>query len=140
MIDPEFFLDEDLAKLSPHARLLYIGSWGLADDRAFTLPHRPDWIKAQIFPYENINIQKLISELITLKKFIIFQNENKEYIYIKNMAKHQRIEKPSKQKFPTYSDSSRVVVGEESGNIPAQDKLSKDNIRKENILLSCFTL
>lgn len=134
MIDPEFFLDEDLAKLSPHARLLYIGSWTIADDNTFTFPHRPEWIKAQIFPYENVKITQLLHELVSKEKFIIFKNgDEKEYIFIKNMHKHQRIEKPSKQKYPAYSENSRGIVTDYSENTPAKDKLSKEKIREVNV-------
>ena len=132
MIDPEFFLDEGLAKLSPHARLLYIGSWTLADDTVFTLPFRPDWIKAQVFPYEKIKIEKIIGELVETKHFVIFENGGGKYIYIRNMSKYQRIEKPSKQKYPAFDDS-RVVVGEESGNTPAEVKLREVKLREVNI-------
>jgi hypothetical protein len=131
IIDPEFFLDEDIAKLSSHARLLYIGSWTLADDNVFTLPYRPEWIKAQLFPYEKINIEDLIKELIEKDKFIIFEYEGKQYIYIKNMNKHQRIDKPSKQKYPAYSGSPTNLLQEESGRAHSKDKLNKDNINKE---------
>lgn len=52
MLNPEFWLDEEIAKLSPHARLLYMGLWGICDDNYATFPNRVEWIKAQIFPYE----------------------------------------------------------------------------------------
>ena len=52
MLNPEFWLDEELAKLSPYARLLYMGLWGICDDNYATFPNRPEWVKAQIFPYE----------------------------------------------------------------------------------------
>jgi uncharacterized phage protein (TIGR02220 family) len=122
IIDPEFFLDEELAKISPHARLLYIGSWTIADDRYFTLPNRPDWIKAQIFPYENVDITKEISELVSIQKYIEFTNgDKKPYLFVPNMAKYQRIDKPSKYSkascHPEFEVIIRKVLGEDSDTI-----------------------
>lgn len=122
IIDPEFFLDEELAKLSAHARLLYIGSWTIADDRYFTLPNRPDWIKAQIFPYETMDISKEITELLSIKKFIEFTNgDQKSYLFIPNMAKYQRIDKPSIYSkascHPDFETIIRRVLGEDSDTI-----------------------
>jgi hypothetical protein len=51
-IKPEFFEDEKLAELPPHDRLMFIGLWLLAD-RNGVLEHRPAWIKAKIFPYDD---------------------------------------------------------------------------------------
>ncbi len=129
MIDPEFFLDEDLAKLTPHARLLYIGSWSIADDRAFTFPNRAGWIKAQIFPYEKVNICKLTNELIKAGKWILFRNNENEYIFIKNMAKYQRIDRPSNQKYPSYER----VLGEDSTTTRPEVKLSEVKLSKVNL-------
>jgi len=131
MIDPEFWLDEGIAKLSPYARLLYIGSWCIADDHAHTFPYRPEWIKAQLFPYETVNVVALIKELSDAKKYIVFisESDNRNYIYVKNFHKHQRIEKPSKQKYPNYTDKSRVIVGEElaSGKLPVGEQSGRSS-------------
>lgn len=130
MIDPEFWLDENLATLSPHARLLYIGLWGICDDNYATLPNRPDWIKAQIFPYEpSVSIPQLLGELSANSKIILFTVEKQEYWYIKNFFKYQRVEKPSKPKYPEFSEANSInprgVVGEELVRAPAEVKLSE---------------
>jgi len=61
-IKPGFFKNEELAELPPEARLLYIGLWCLAD-REGRLEDRPKRIKAEIFPYENRNVDALLSKL-----------------------------------------------------------------------------
>lgn len=108
MIDPQFFLDEDLAAMSPHARLLYIGLWTIADDVNATLPNRPKWIKAQIFPYENVDIERVLSELSASTHILLFTASDKEkYWYIPSFKDHQRIDRPSKAKYPEF-DSTLV--------------------------------
>lgn len=89
-IKPSFFQNEYLAALSPHARLLFIGLWCIAD-RQGRLEDRPPKIKACLFPYENIDVEKLLNELTNSDdKFIIRYNVNgKLYIQIVNFLKHQ---------------------------------------------------
>ncbi len=123
IIDPEFWLDEEIAKLSPHARLLYIGLWNLCDDNYATLPDRPDWIKIQVFPYETVDTRGLLDELSTSNKILPFESDGKRYWFIKNFFKHQRIDRPSKPKYPKFDDGSSSTRSEV--------KLSKDKLSKK---------
>lgn len=137
MIDPEYWLDEELATVSPHARLLYIGLWSICDDNYATLPNRPDWIKVQVFPYESVSTPLLLGELSGIGKILLFEVDGKEYWYIKNFFKFQRVEKPSKPKYPEFSEAKSVTsrggVGEESGRAPAEEKRREEKLREENI-------
>lgn len=108
VINPEFFLDEELAEISPHARLFYIGSWQICDDIHNTFPYRPKWLKAQIFPYENVDVDQIIGEIIKLGKYVPFELNGEKYLFIKNFKKHQKVDHPSRdRKYPEYSPSSR---------------------------------
>lgn len=106
IIDPDFWLDEDLAMLSAYARLLYIGLWNLCDDNYATVPDRPEWIKIQIFPYDNLDTRVLLDELSTSGRILPFQSDGKKYWFIKNFFKYQRIDRPSKPKYPKFDDGS----------------------------------
>jgi hypothetical protein len=130
MLNPEFWLDEEIAELSAHARLFYMGLWGICDDNYATFPNRPDWLKAQIFPYEKVDVTKLIKELEGTKKIVSFEHDGKTYYWIKNFFKYQKIDKPSKPKYPVY-ESSRGVVGESSPSPRAEDKIKEDKGRKD---------
>jgi hypothetical protein len=61
-VKPNFFRNEVLAAAAPHARLLFVGLWCLADRRGL-LEDRPARIRADIFPYETVDIEALLSEL-----------------------------------------------------------------------------
>lgn len=61
-IKPNFFKNEKLAGLKPHARLLFIGLWCMAD-REGRLEDRPLRIKAELFPYENVKVHDLLNDL-----------------------------------------------------------------------------
>jgi hypothetical protein len=94
-IKPEFFNDEDLAELAFQTRLTYAGLWCYAD-RAGRLEDRPRYLKAMIFPYDDLNIEKELQTLSTPKHrngmpFILrYEIEGKKYIQIVSWEKYQR--------------------------------------------------
>ena len=112
-IKPEFFKNEQLAELPAMTRLLFIGLWTLSD-RSGRLEDRPKRIKADIFPYDNIDVEKALNDLQS-KGFIFRYKGNANVtdrilspeqlitelncIQIINFLKHQKIdgynEKPS---------------------------------------------
>ena len=61
-LKPEFFSDEDLAELPFQARLTFAGLWCYAD-RAGRLEDRPKFLKAMIFPYDNVDMEKQLEIL-----------------------------------------------------------------------------
>lgn len=61
-IKPQFFLNEELAALPAMVRLLFIGLWTQAD-REGRLLDRPKRLKAEIFPYDNFDIEKGLTQL-----------------------------------------------------------------------------
>ncbi len=113
-IKPGFFENEGLAQMSPHARLLFIGLWLLAD-RDGRLEDRPIRISKSIFPYEQINIEPLLDELTKFhdngSPFIVrYTISGKNYIQITNFQKHQRPHPKEKSfGFPSPSDTSREI-------------------------------
>jgi len=89
-IKPGFFKNEYLAEISHSARLLWIGLWCFAD-RKGRLEFRPKKIRAELFPYEKIEIQPLIDELArSPERFItLYEIGNIQYLQINNFEKHQ---------------------------------------------------
>jgi hypothetical protein len=61
-LKPSFFKNEDLARLSFAHRLLYEGLWCWAD-RDGRLEDRPTRLKAEIFPYDELDVESLLSDL-----------------------------------------------------------------------------
>lgn len=85
----DFFLNEELSKLRPHARLLFAGLWLLAD-REGRLKDEPGKIKAQLFPYESLDIDKLLKELS--EGFIMrYEVGGKRLLAIPSLVVHQKI-------------------------------------------------
>lgn len=89
-IKPTFFMHEVVASLSHFTRLYWIGLWTLAD-REGRLEYRPLRIKAQLFPYEDADIERSTSELeskgfVQRRKF----SDGRTILYIVNWSKHQK--------------------------------------------------
>ena len=93
-LKPKFFKNEYLGSLSIYARYLFAGLWCLAD-REGRLEDRPKQIEAEIFPYDDIDIEKLLGELTKNNgdhPFILrYQINGKRYIQILNFKKHQSV-------------------------------------------------
>lgn len=94
-IKPNYFKNELLAEASPHARLLFIGLWCLAD-KAGRLEDRPLRIRAEVFPYETVDAEALLAELAAFREddgtasFIVrYVVDGKRFIQIVNFAEHQ---------------------------------------------------
>lgn len=96
-IKPDFFLDPDLSpRLTPVARLLFIGLWTLAD-REGRLEDCAKRIGAQLFPYEPCDTETILADLSAplgaTKRRLIDRFEDKtgrRFIQIVNFQKHQR--------------------------------------------------
>lgn len=97
-IKPDFFKNETLAEIPHQTRLLFIGLWCYADREGY-LEARPKKIKAEIFPYEEINITESLATLAVSGFIHIYASSgNYPVIKILNFNKHQRPhynEKPS---------------------------------------------
>ena len=94
-IKPDFFKDDDLAHLPFETRLFFAGLWGMAD-KAGRLEDRPARLKAEIFPYDAVDVEKCLKQLAVNKAnsgqpFINrYATDGQRYIQIVNWDKHQK--------------------------------------------------
>jgi hypothetical protein len=88
-IKPEFFVHEDLAQLSFAARLLFVGLWTVAD-RVGRLEDRPVRLKALLFPYDQVDVDRLLEELNGHGFIRRYQVAEGRYLDIPTFEKHQR--------------------------------------------------
>ena len=94
-LKPDFFKDEDLAEHPYWIRLLFQGLWTIADKEG-RLEDRIKRIKVDVFPYDNVDIEKGLLELSKIKNhsnrpFIQrYEVSGEKYIQIINWKKHQK--------------------------------------------------
>ncbi len=105
-IKPGFFENEDLAELSPEARLLFIGLWCMADKRG-RLEDTPKKIKRTLLPYDEVNVDKLLTSLHEKGFIVRYEVMGNRYIEIANFSKHQR---PHPKEKESQIPSSREAV------------------------------
>ena len=134
---PEYWADEDLADLSRDARLLYIGLWNLADEHA-RLRGRADYIKGQLLPYDEdlppVAVDKLLDELANAGKVIRYTVENRSYLFLPNLSKHQRLEPekvPSRLPPPPDATLSESRADEPAPNQNGSEPHAKDHALKQ---------
>lgn len=119
-IKPGFFVNENLAERSPLARLLFIGLWCLAD-REGRLENRPKRIKAQLLPFDEVDVEDLLGELEKHSFIECYTADNCAVIQILSFAKHQKPhpkEKPSELPSREKVRSSREKVFMGDGSSP----------------------
>lgn len=110
-IKPEYWSDRSLARqLSRDARLLYIALWNFADEHG-RLPGDPRWVKGNCLPYDDgldpPAVEQLLGQLAAAGKVIHYEADGDPYLYLPNLARHQRLEAakvPSRLPAPPTSD------------------------------------
>jgi len=131
-IKPGFFKNEELASCSLYARLLFIGLWCMAD-RDGRMEKRPLRIKAEVFPYDSLDIN---GELTVLERSGFVQTyvvNGKEYLQVVNFLEHQRPHHTeAKSKLPTIPVGSVLTVSSplSHGEYPP-DSLIPDSLIQE---------
>ncbi|QLQ63921.1 MULTISPECIES: HNH endonuclease [Providencia] len=127
-IKPGFFTNDDLAECDPYARILFVGLWTIAD-REGRLEDRPKKIKVLTLPFDDVNIDSLLTTL-SQKGFINrYQVEGQEYIQIVNWAKHQNPHhKEIASVIPAPTDHKDTVC---EGYIPLSNTI-RDRIKERD--------
>lgn len=109
-IKPGFFVNPELAECSPHARLLFIGLW-LVADRQGRLEDRPKHLKVQLFPCEDVNVDSLLNELHSGGFAIRYEYSGARYIQIPSFLKHQNPHKNEVESvIPAYKPNSSKIA------------------------------
>lgn len=106
-IKPEFWTDRRVGECSTNARLLFIATWNFADDHG-GLDRSAKQLKAQAFPYDNLDCEPLVQELLGVGLLVEYEVGGDKYLHIKHFRKHQRIDKPQNARIPVYEHSEIV--------------------------------
>ena len=87
-LKPAFFRDERLLDLPFHHRLLFAGLWCAADKKG-RLKDQPKIIKADVFPSDNVPIEKMLTALAECRLIERYEALGLRCIWIPNFGKHQ---------------------------------------------------
>jgi hypothetical protein len=131
-IKPEFFDDPDIADLTFGARLLFIGLLTEAD-RAGRLTDDMRRLKVRIFPYDAVDIDALVAEL--LGKDLIRRYQDSQgvgRIWIRSFLKHQRPhpKEPDSVIEPCPTEASREKIRPSREKvIPSREKIIPGRVK-----------
>ena len=123
-IKPDFWTDGNMVKLSPFARLLYIGMWN------FTLcdhGHVADdamKLKLQILPMDPVDIDALLAEIMAQGRVIrVADEDGRTYLLVKRFEDHQKIDPRWKTRCPAcaHQDSLAPIETPVSFTEPQRD-------------------
>lgn len=116
-IKPEFWTDGEIVRMSPWARLLFIGSWNFTLCDHGHLDDDPFRLKMQIFPADNVDIDALLEELISAGRVTrLWDTDGRSYLHIRRFEDHQKIDPRWKTRCPACNSpeltETHVSLGE----------------------------
>lgn len=88
-IRPGFFTNDALCKLPPLTRLLFAGLWTVAD-RDGRLLDRPAKLKAELFPYDHISVERGLQQLHAAGFIQRYSSDGSVCVQIMSWYKHQK--------------------------------------------------
>ena len=100
-IKPEFWHDSKILRISIPARLFFIGLWNFADDNG-VVEADPLQLRAQIFPCDDVDVGAPLDELEGVGLIQRFGSDGKQYAWVRNFRRHQKIDRPRKSNFPCH--------------------------------------
>jgi len=118
-IKPEFWESESLGRISREARLLFIGLFSCCDDHGRARASSR-LLASRLFPYDDDAFKKLpawISELERQDCIRLYQVAGESYLDIPKWLNHQKIDKPSASKLPSFDDVREDSRGFEKNSL-----------------------
>ena len=123
MISPEIWQSEDFSKLSPLARLIFIGMFSHADDEGRGRA-KATYLKSIICPYDEdlriADIEKSLDDIAAYMSVVFYSHNENEYYELTNWSLWQKVDKPQKSRIPGCEEHASVIIrrtfGERSGN------------------------
>lgn len=103
LLHPEIWVSENFIELTHQQRLLFIGMISLSDDEG-RIKANPKYLKASIFPADNIDPDEIRKDLITLQKrgnVLLYKSEGGEFACLPKWKKYQKPKYPQPSKLPT---------------------------------------
>lgn len=125
-IKPEFWKHDGIAELEYSTRLLFIALWCIADRRG-RMEDRPRRIKAECFPYDEIDVDAMLSELHLAGFIDRYEAEGVRVIEVCSFEKHQRLTGKEAETESIYPEKQRGNNGETPSSAPvAQERKGRE--------------
>ena len=117
MIDPNFWVSEDVAKLSVLARLVFLGLVSNADDEGRGRA-KPAYLRSLLFPYDERprlgEVESALAEIGRHLSVQFYTVEGNRYYALEHWHDWQSIDRPKPSRIPAPPEEETRRVGEES--------------------------
>ena len=115
-IKPEFYRSADISSLEWECRFLFIALWSYVDDNGVGVDKLSN-ITADLFADDLeddssetfARVSRGLQKLSEAGRIIRYQADGKKFLYIVNWLKHQRIDKPNKERYPRPDAESSTI-------------------------------
>lgn len=117
-IKPDFWTDGNMVKLSPFARLLYIGMWNFTMCDHGHVADDAMKLKLQILPMDNVDIDALLDEIMNAGRVVrITSDDGRTYLHVKRFEDHQKIDPRWKTRCPACAQADSLTPVETQGSL-----------------------
>ena len=134
MIDPNFWVSEDVSKLTYVERIMLIGMFSNADDFGKGRAN-PVYLRSTIFPYDDISndeMRKMLQSISKSSNIVIYSIDDCEYYKFINWEKWQTVQKPQKSKIPEpVENDSRMIPELVENDSGLKERKGKERKGKE---------
>lgn len=136
-IKREFWHDEKIGSLPVEARLLYIGTWSIADDNG-VLRGNPAYIRSQLFAYDEevtaADVRRWI-ELLTAERMLVpFTHRGERYLLVRRFRDHQKIDARYATELIPFAEVEAALAEAEAANA-----LADNTPRETHVNPACTT-
>jgi hypothetical protein len=111
-IKPDFWTDGNMVKLSPFARLLYIGMWNFTMCDHGHLADDAMKLKLQVLPMDNVDIEALLDEIMASGRVVRMEADGRSYLLVKRFEDHQKIDPRWKTRCPACAQVDSLIPAE----------------------------
>ena len=140
LLKPTFFVNDTLAECDPLARLLFMGLWCLSDGTG-RLEYRPGKIKAQVLPYDDCDVDRLVMQLESRGFVRTYLVGERVILQICKFKEHQKPHPHEpKNVFPAEEMSTSKGLFEEPEKEMSSRDLSCQAVTKRPLALACTSL
>lgn len=132
-IKPEFPQSQSMGKVSREARLLFVLIWTVADDSGRTRA-ASRMLASLLYPYDDDApklIGKWLGELERVGSIVRYTVDGDDYLEVCKWALHQKIDRPSKSKFPAPSNPREPSSSPRESSTLDQGPRTKDQGRDQ---------
>ena len=131
-IKPEFWRSDDIDALDWDTRLVFIGLWSYVDDNGVGI-YKMSNIVSDLFasdfyrdPNATLNrVSEALNRLESRSMIDLYRVADRDYLYITNWERHQRVNNPNKPRYPLpTSENSEPIEGLSRSDTGSNETLS----------------